>query len=436
MQSPQQKIYEIRDPVHVSIPFDLVERTILDHPFVQRLRRIRQLGFAHIPFPGATHTRFSHSIGVMHLTGKVFDIIFRDQPFASREEYNQFRYCVRLAALLHDVGHGPYSHSVEFAMPMVSTLPGSSVKIDRQASHEDYTIAIITQTSIKELIQENFSFTAHHVAALIDPEIVVTDDFFITKGFDLRPLFSQLISSNLDMDRSDYLVRDSLFTGVKYGQVDVSWLHNHLSRTTLYDNQVCLAMHRRALYAFDHFLISRYHMFLMVYFHKRSTAMEVMLKEFIQQPDCHYKIPNDLDAYLYIDDADLDVHLRNQKMPIAKKIVDNDIHKVAFERHGTPEEVDLFNREMALREAGIPVFALTTHGSSFSKIKVSQSPIYVLGSAVEGKLVEPLYSLSSAFDQAKFIASISRLFVPSENIEAARKIMDKMSTFPIQQSLL
>ena len=437
MQSPYEKIYEIRDPVHVSIPFDLLERKLIDHAFVQRLRRIRQLGFAHIPFPGATHTRFSHSIGVMHLSGAVFDIVFRDQPFANRRRYDQFRYCVRMAALLHDVGHGPYSHSVEFAMPLVSTLPGVNLdRRDRQATHEDYTIAIVTQTSIKDTIADNFEFTANHVASLIDPEIQIEDDFFVEQGFDLRPLFSQIISSNLDMDRSDYLVRDSLFTGVKYGMVDVSWLHNHLSRTTKYDNQVCLAMHRRALYAFDHFLISRYHMFLMVYFHKRSTAMEVMLKEYIQQGDCEYKIPHDLDAYLHVDDADLDVHLRSQNAPIAKKIVDFDIHKVAFERHGPPKEVDLFNREMALKEANIPVYSLTMHGSSFSKIKTGQSPIYVLGSAIEGTESEPLYSLSSAFEQAKFIASISRLFVPSEYIEPARELMDKMSTYPVQQSLL
>ena len=284
--------------------------------------------------------------------------------------HNQYRYCVRMAALLHDIGHGPYSHSVEFAMPMVSTLPGmENVVKDTQATHEDYTIAILTQTSLAALIEHQFDFTAEHVAALIDSSRTVSDDFFMDGGFNLRPLFSQMISSNLDMDRSDYLVRDSLYTGVKYGQVDVSWLHNHLSRTTDPDNNVCMAMDRRALYAFDHFLISRYHMFLMVYFHKRSTAMEVMLKDFIQSEDCTYHIPSDLDAYLYVDDADLNVHLRHSKVPIAKSIVEQDVFRVAFEQHGAPEEVDLDGREKALKDAGIPVYSLTMHGSAFSKIK-------------------------------------------------------------------
>ena len=83
MHSPNDNIFEIRDPVHTSIPFDIYERQVLDHPFVQRLRRIRQLGFAQYSFPGATHSRFSHSVGVMHLAGKAFDVIFRDRPFST-----------------------------------------------------------------------------------------------------------------------------------------------------------------------------------------------------------------------------------------------------------------------------------------------------------------------------------------------------------------
>ena len=437
MHSPNDNIFEIRDPVHTSIPFDAYERNVLDHPFVQRLRRIRQLGFAQYSFPGATHSRFSHSVGVMHLAGTAFDVIFRDHPFSSVKKYRQFRYCVRMAALLHDVGHGPYSHAVEFAMPKLNTLPGfEQADPNKQAMHEEYTIAILTQTSLAQVIASQFDFTADHVAALVDSSRVIEDDFFLDKGFNLRPLFSQLISSNLDMDRSDYLVRDSLCTGVKYGQVDISWLHNHLSRAIGFENEVCLALHRRALYAFDHFLISRYHMFLMVYFHKKSTALEVMLKEFVQNPDCEYQIPSDLDAYLYIDDADLDVHLRKSKISIAQRVVAQDIYKVAFESHGTPEEVDLYSREQILKEAGIPVYSSTMHGSSFSKLKATQAPIYVLKSAVEGKAVEPLYSMSAALGESQFVASISRLFVPSEHFERARSIMNKLSVQPVQQSLL
>lgn len=437
MLPPLDNIFEIRDPVHTSIPFDERERCVLDHPFVQRLRRIRQLGFAQYSFPGATHSRFVHSVGVMHLAGNAFDVIFRDMPFSSMKRYREFRYCVRMAALLHDVGHGPYSHAVEFAMPKLCTLPGyEGADPETQAMHEEYTIAILTQTSLATVIEEQFSFTAEHVAALVDSSRVVEDDFFIDKGFNLRPLLSQLISSNLDMDRSDYLIRDSLFTGAKYGQVDVSWLHNHLSRTTEHDSSVCLALHRRALYAVDHFLISRYHMFLMVYFHKKSTALEVMLKEYIQDPVCTYRIPSDLDAYLYVDDADLDVQLRKSPIYVAQRVVQQDIYRVAFESHGTAEEVDLYTREQTLKEAGIPVYSSTMHGSSFSTLKPGQPPIYVLGSDLEGKKAEELHAMSSAFDQSRFTASISRLFVPSEHYDRARDIMNSVSIQPVQQPLL
>jgi hypothetical protein len=161
-----------------------------------------------------------------------------------------------------------------------------------------------------------------------------------------------------------------------------------------------------------------------------------MLKEFVQDPDCKYRIPSDLDAYLYIDDADLDVHLRKSKIAIAQRVVAQDIYKVAFESHGTPEEVDLYSREQILKEAGIPVYSSTMHGSSFSKLKATQAPIYVLKSAVEGKAVEPLYSMSAALGESQFVASISRLFVPSEHFERAREIMNKLSVQPVQQSLL
>ena len=167
---------------------------------------IRQLGFAHLPFPGATHTRFGHSIGVCHLAGIAFDSIFSDRPFRTRQRYIELRYCVRLAALLHDVGHGPFSHAAEFAMPACSELLlPADMSENRRASHEDYTVSILLSSGLSELIEAEFGFTAFHVAALIDPGIAVEDDFFWEQGIDLRCICSQLVSSNLDMDRLDYL---------------------------------------------------------------------------------------------------------------------------------------------------------------------------------------------------------------------------------------
>ena len=115
-------------------------------------------------------------------------------------------------------------------------------RILERASHEDYTIGILTASSMAERISGSFDFEPIHVAALVSPDVGVDDDFFIDEGLNLRPLFSQLISSALDVDRLDYLVRDSYYTGARYGEIDVPWLVSHLSRHVLDNNDVCLAL--------------------------------------------------------------------------------------------------------------------------------------------------------------------------------------------------
>ncbi len=115
-------LMEIRDPIHGAITMDRAEAAVIDHPFVQRLRGIRQLGFSHLPFPGATHTRYNHSLGVMYLAGRAFDVCFRDKPFATKVARHSYRHCVRLAALCHDLGHAPFSHAAEFARPPLRDL--------------------------------------------------------------------------------------------------------------------------------------------------------------------------------------------------------------------------------------------------------------------------------------------------------------------------
>ena len=113
---------EIRDPIHGTIEISKSETKIIDHPIFQRLRSIKQLGFAEFSFPGATHNRYLHSIGVTHLAGVIFDHIFKDYPFSSQRRKDQFRQVVRLSAMLHDIGHGPLSHTIEEVMPNLEKL--------------------------------------------------------------------------------------------------------------------------------------------------------------------------------------------------------------------------------------------------------------------------------------------------------------------------
>lgn len=119
---------EVRDPVHGTLVFSNSETAVIDSPEFQRLRAIKQLGFADVSFPGATHTRFLHSLGVCHLAGQVFDRIFRQFPFSSESSREKFRQVFRLGALLHDVGHGPLSHTTEEVMPPVADLKISIYK--------------------------------------------------------------------------------------------------------------------------------------------------------------------------------------------------------------------------------------------------------------------------------------------------------------------
>ncbi len=146
-------IYESHCPIHGIIGFNEKERRIIDHPYFQRLRHISQLGFANFVFTGATHSRFAHSLGVMHLAGRIFDQIVAAEHawlagLFNEEDWSYLRQLVRLAALLHDVGHAPFSHSSEATLPPKSALDlpvewYQSLCSENQASHEDFSVAII-----------------------------------------------------------------------------------------------------------------------------------------------------------------------------------------------------------------------------------------------------------------------------------------------------
>ena len=430
MERPSAPPTEIRDPIHGAVAVDDAERAVVDHPFVQRLRGIRQLGFSHLPFPGATHTRYNHSLGVMHLAGRAYDACFRDKPFASREAKRAYRHCVRLAALCHDLGHAPFSHAAEFAMPPLRELgigcydPALVAhRLDKRATHEDYTIAILTRSSLADTIRENFGFSPEHVARLVSHEVAIDDDFFVYEGYDLRYLLSQLISSDLDADRLDYLVRDSYFTGARYGQTDVNWLISHMGRHVDGDGRVSLSLDRRALYAFDDFMIARFHMFVMVYFHQKSVAYEEMLKLYMQSGFCDYRLPADLAAYRKTDDAHLMAHLRNSDNDWARRIVEFDPIKVVFETVGVDAEQRLTEANSRLKAAGIEGFAVPGHGVVYGQRKPGMPPIYVVDRVNNVGQVEPVDEATGIFERYQDERCVGRLYVRAEQREAARGVL-------------
>lgn len=357
---------DIRDPLHGSIGLNAAESAVVDSPAFQRLRNIKQLGFGELSFPGATHSRYIHSIGAFHLSGIAFDSIFKTFPFANRDSTKRFRQALRLGALLHDVGHGPLSHSTEEVMPALKDLNmGAYKKSNRtKANHEDYAIKIILDSPLTKIIEDNFSdIKPIHIACLIDPSLECPDDFFMESGFSLRPILSQIVSSELDVDRMDYLNRDSYFCGTSYGKIDLDWLISNLTYHQ-HKDQLNLAISRRAMYTFDDFLISRHHMYLMIYFHHKSIVYDEMLHRFLKSDDCGYKIPADINEYLNYTDYHFYEHIARSSNPWARRITEKRPFVRIFELHETEKTNTAEKFEKLLTSEGIEMI----HASSRARL--------------------------------------------------------------------
>jgi hypothetical protein len=264
-------VAEIRDPIHGYIHITEAERAIIDTPLFQRLRRIRQLAGAHLTYPGAQHSRFEHLLGAMHLAGLVAQHL-QDIVGLSEEEAAE----LRLAALLHDVGHGPFSHLYEEVM---TEKTGQT--------HEDLTRRILRETYLNTILADRG----------FDAEVLA--DLAIGRAHRRPPYLNEVIGGSLSVDIMDYLLRDSYFTGVEYGRVDV---HRLITSFLVVEDH--LALDRAALYAYEALAIARYAMFRAVYFHRTVRAAEIMLMKALELADAelHYSDTSDLDRYLSLTD--------------------------------------------------------------------------------------------------------------------------------------
>ncbi len=365
---------EIRDPVHGSIQINDSEIEILEHPFFQRLRNIKQLGFSEYVFPGATHTRYLHSIGVMHVSTLVFNSLFKDQ---NSSDIKRLKETLRLGCLLHDIGHAPLSHSTESVMPNVSALklPKQFLEsVDRQASHEDYTIKSITDSSFTSAfkgVTAEFGISPDAVAELVVGE-TKHPEYFTVKGINYFPLLHQLVSSEMDCDRMDYLLRDSYFCGVSYGKFDLDWIIDNL-KICVEGNRAFLGISERAISTFDDFLLSRFHMFMMVYFHYRAVCLEQMLLRYFESAKLEYSIPANIEAYQEHDDAYLYRVLKNSSNIWAKRIVKNSIPKKILETFGVGHLPQMYQLEEFLKSENIDYIKCSSKGR-LSKYYSATSP--------------------------------------------------------------
>jgi hypothetical protein len=359
---------EIRDPVHGSIHILDEEIPIIQDAFFQRLRNIKQLGFSEYVFPGATHNRFIHSIGVMHVGNRSFDKLFKDR--LADPDILRLKETFKLACLLHDVGHAPLSHSTETVMPMMSALKIPERFLsekdkgrDRQATHEDYTIKSIADSSFAhsfKKVEEAFGVDRKCIADLITGHST-NQAYFTVAGVNYFPILSQLVSSELDCDRMDYLLRDSYFCGVSYGGYDLDWLIDNLE-TCVIDDRAYLGITERAVVTFDDFLLSRYHMFIMVYFHYRAVCIEQLLYKYFKDSPEEYVIPADIESYIEHDDHFLMKIMRNSKNPYAQAVVKNQIPQKIYESFNEKQLKVMDSVQGVLQENGIDFIRCSSRG--------------------------------------------------------------------------
>lgn len=420
---------EIRDPIHGSIQLHDGEVAIIESVEFQRLREIKQLGFSEFSFPGATHNRFLHSIGVSHVAGQIFDSIFRAYPFSKISVRNRLRQTVKLAALLHDIGHGPLSHTTEQVMPELKKLNiniynAQGVNQARQANHEDYTIKFVTDSTIAQLIESHFhDIPASYVACLIDKNLNCDESFFTDGNINFRPILSQIVSSELDADRMDYLERDSYFCGINYGKIDKDWLQQNLT-LHIQDHKAYLALNRRALYAFDDFLISRHHMHLMVYFHHKSIVYEEMLNRYLMSPDCKFVLPADSNEYISYTDYKLYEHLDTVSNPWAQRIAQRRPYRVALELHNQePSRIEairaIFNRNGIDNIYASSKVRLSKYHSGNPEGRMN---IYVLDQYDRWDQPSPVDQATQIFQKYEGARVIDRFYVAPENFDQAVKL--------------
>ncbi len=236
-----QKI--LNDPVYgfITIPSELIF-AIIDHPYFQRLRRIRQLGLTDFVYPGALHTRFHHALGAMHLMSITLDNLRIKGTEISEEEYE----AALIAILLHDIGHGPFSHALEYSLL-------------RGIPHEELSLLTI------ELLNEEFGGQ-------------LTLALRIFKNQYPKKFLNQLVSSQLDIDRLDYLQRDCFFTGVSEGTIGADRI---IKMMAVKDDQ--LVIEEKGIYSIENFLSARRLMYWQVYLHKTTVSAEKMLINLIQR---------------------------------------------------------------------------------------------------------------------------------------------------------
>lgn len=273
-------VHEIRDPIHVFIRLDTYERRVLDSLAFQRLRHITQLALTYLIYPGATHKRFEHSLGVMELAGRVFDVVTNPDnltdeirnlipEIAHKDSLSYWRRVLRMAALCHDIGHLPFSHAAEHEL-----LPTGW-------THEALSRLLIESPDMKEIWAS--------LTPPLSPEHIVKLALGVKDARDLtftkweRILSEIIVGDSFGVDRIDYLLRDSYHTGVAYGRFDHYRLIDELRILPSFEqsSEPALGINEGGIYSAESMALARYFMFSQVYYHPIRLIYDRHLQDFL-----------------------------------------------------------------------------------------------------------------------------------------------------------
>lgn len=436
--SSQHRSYEIRCPIHGFIPYNDWEREIINQPAFQRLRRIRQLAWTDYVYPGAMHTRFEHSLGVMHIATKLFDAIVERSGALLKEFYGyddagfrRDKRLVRLAALLHDVGHSPFSHAGEEVFPFRKEKDGKISEKNRY-KHEEYSAAIIRHL-LKDVIENhplngNYDFKADDIAALIEG----------SSRSARRVFWRDVITGQMDADRMDYLLRDSLHSGVDYGKYDWKRLLNTVVAIQMPQPEgqegeqgLRLGVTEGGVHAAEGLILARYFMFTQVYFHKTRVAYDHHLRHALAQilpggvfPALHAedsdKLKSNLKEYIGWDDWKvLGLLSDGNGGEHAERLCQRTHYREIYCTPECPEQEDLDKLLKIEHELGNLIVAREAAGKSWYKVDQTDIPVV---SDSEAATVMPLSKLSPIVGSLRATRRVSLYATPEKAKEARTKI--------------
>ena len=314
----------LRDPVHGFIRADPLEAALINSRPLQRLRFIHQLGFTFLVFPGAEHSRFGHALGAMHLAGRVYEALCgKAEGLLPAGARSRERRLVRAAALLHDLGHAPFSHSAE------ELFEGG---ID----HEEMTRRLIVTPEIAAIF-------ARHGDGLEPADVV---RLLRGGGNPTERLLSQIVAGELDVDKMDYLLRDSQLCGVQYGSFDLERLLDTMLPVADPEGGDgagwAIGLDAGGVHALEALVMARYYMFTQVYFNATGKALELHLNEWLKESGVRWS--DEPEAFLERDDVSVWADMRRSGSLHARAVVDREHFPVAFEtrEHLTREEKERF----------------------------------------------------------------------------------------------